>query len=162
MFMFTMSSGAVVLTDQFSGAVLSGFCFVGFAYSFSDVSGAHMNPCVTFATWLAGKTSNRKSLLYVAAQLLGVTLAELAVCLCFGWKLMHDRVPIVPTRHVGHVLATEVFTSFIFVFVIFSTAFDLIPDNSQPVRTARACSLCALLGYPAVRSTHAHRPGTAH
>jgi glycerol uptake facilitator-like aquaporin len=42
------------------GALCTGFCSVALIYSFADVSGAHFNPAVTFATVVTGKVSVRK------------------------------------------------------------------------------------------------------
>ena len=41
-------------------ALTTGFCSVALIYSFADVSGAHFNPAVTFATIVTGKTSIAK------------------------------------------------------------------------------------------------------
>ncbi len=42
------------------GALSTAFCAIALIYSFADVSGAHFNPAVTFATFVTGKTSIRK------------------------------------------------------------------------------------------------------
>jgi glycerol uptake facilitator-like aquaporin len=39
------------------GALSTGFASVALIYSFADVSGAHFNPAVTFATMVTRKTS---------------------------------------------------------------------------------------------------------
>jgi glycerol uptake facilitator-like aquaporin len=44
------------------GALSTALCSVALIYSFADVSGAHFNPAVTFATIITGKTSVRKGL----------------------------------------------------------------------------------------------------
>lgn len=41
-------------------AVCTGFSAVALIYSFADVSGAHFNPAVTFATIVTGKTTIAK------------------------------------------------------------------------------------------------------
>lgn len=41
-------------------AVSTAFCSIALIYSFADVSGAHFNPAVTFATMVTGKVSLRK------------------------------------------------------------------------------------------------------
>jgi glycerol uptake facilitator-like aquaporin len=42
------------------GALTTGFASVALIYSFADVSGAHFNPAVTFATIVTGKTTIAK------------------------------------------------------------------------------------------------------
>ena len=51
-------------------------------YSLGDVSGAHLNPAVTLATWLCDKLGRRAAASYVLAQLLGGALAGLS-CAAF-------------------------------------------------------------------------------
>lgn len=46
-------------------------------YSFGAISGAHMNPLITFATFCARLTTFPRMVLYIAAQLAGATLAGL-------------------------------------------------------------------------------------
>ena len=61
------SQGGIVIQN----AVACGFTAIAMIYSFAEISGAHFNPAVTFATWLAGKVSNRKALFFMLAQLAG-------------------------------------------------------------------------------------------
>jgi glycerol uptake facilitator-like aquaporin len=44
------------------GALSTALCAVALIYSFADVSGAHFNPAVTFATIITGKTSVTKGI----------------------------------------------------------------------------------------------------
>ena len=43
-------------------AISTAFCAFALIYSFADVSGAHFNPAVTFATVITGKVSVRKGI----------------------------------------------------------------------------------------------------
>ncbi|KAJ1556516.1 hypothetical protein HK405_002667, partial [Cladochytrium tenue] len=61
------------------GAIATGFCSIALIYSFADVSGAHFNPAVTFATIVTGKVSLRKGLAFIAIQLLAAILATAAL-----------------------------------------------------------------------------------
>ncbi len=67
--------------------LLNGALFGGtgaiIAYSaVGRISGAHINPAMTFAFWLEGKIAWRDALCYVAAQLAG---ALLGAALLLGW-----------------------------------------------------------------------------
>jgi hypothetical protein len=46
------------------GAISTGFASIALIYSFADVSGAHFNPAVTFATVVTGKTSLAKGMFF--------------------------------------------------------------------------------------------------
>jgi len=48
-----------------------GFGLVGMIYAFGDLSGAHFNPAVTIAMWLAGRFKSRDVIPYIVAQLAG-------------------------------------------------------------------------------------------
>src|ERR1700756_946515 len=63
--------------------LLNGFLFgsVGAAIAFSPIgkmSGAHINPAMTFAFWLEGKMRWRDAGCYVTAQMVGAALGALA------------------------------------------------------------------------------------
>ncbi len=66
LFMFIVMATAVNNGRQASpenlvlGALSTALCSVALIYSFADVSGAHFNPAVTFATMVTGKTAVRK------------------------------------------------------------------------------------------------------
>ena len=113
-------------------ALAQGFIGIAVIYSFADVSGAHFNPAVTFACWIAGKTSNRRAILYVLAQLLGSIVASALVNAVaapgmLDLLLVHKG----PGIAVWQAILMEVLLTFVLVFVIFTTAFDLIPAKSQ-------------------------------
>jgi hypothetical protein len=57
-----------------------------FIYTFSSVSGAHLNPTITFATFFARITSFPRLVLYVAAQALGGAVAGLILRAAFGTR----------------------------------------------------------------------------
>lgn len=72
--------------------LLNGFLFgnVGAAIAFSPIgkmSGAHINPAVTFAFWLEGKLRWRDASCYVVAQLVGAGFGAAALLvLGFRWR----------------------------------------------------------------------------
>lgn len=67
----TFSFDARVLLISFS----LGFGVMGMIYAFGDVSGAHLNPAVTIAMWVAGRTRARDVVPYIVAQVLGGIVA---------------------------------------------------------------------------------------
>jgi len=47
----SLNSPLAVLVNAFA----LGFALLALAFAFGEISGSHVNPAVTFATWLAGK-----------------------------------------------------------------------------------------------------------
>jgi glycerol uptake facilitator-like aquaporin len=106
---------------------------VALIYSFADVSGAHFNPAVTFATIITGKMSVRKGILFIGIQLFSATFATLALMVVYPnvtgstSKVSIAQFVSVSAASDAHLLQAffmEVILTFILVYVIFATAFD--------------------------------------
>lgn len=52
-------------------AIAAGLAVIALTYTLGHVSGAHMNPALTFALWTARRIKTVPALLYIAVQLLG-------------------------------------------------------------------------------------------
>lgn len=120
-------------------AISTAFASIALIYSFADVSGAHFNPAVTFATMITGKVSVRKGLLFIGVQLLAATAATLWLYAVFPVNRSVSPVEqALVTLHGGasvvHAFFMEFTLTFILIYVIFATAFDQVDtDNSQTV-----------------------------
>lgn len=55
-------------------------------YAIGGVSGAHVNPAITFGVALAGKISWARAMAYWAAQVVGCVLAAYTLAFCLGDK----------------------------------------------------------------------------
>ncbi|KAJ1567523.1 hypothetical protein HK405_005672, partial [Cladochytrium tenue] len=127
------------------GAIATGFCSIALIYSFADVSGAHFNPAVTFATIVTGKVSLRKGLAFIAIQLLAAILATAALLVVFPKP--HDGtyknipsavvVDIDSSALVVNAFFMELILTFILVYVIFATAFDTVDSSNTLKVTGR-------------------------
>lgn len=60
-------------------ALVFGLAVLAMIYAVGDVSGAHLNPAVTVAFWLAGRFPGRRVAPYAVAQVAGAMLASLTV-----------------------------------------------------------------------------------
>jgi len=124
------------------GALSTGFASVALIYSFADVSGAHFNPAVTFATIVTRKTGLTKGLMYIAAQLLGAVFSSLILLATFPENFEQGNVAalvaVVPAAdaNIGNAFLTELILTFLLVYVIFAVAFDTVDSkNVQVVNT---------------------------
>ncbi|KND00014.1 uncharacterized protein SPPG_04360 [Spizellomyces punctatus DAOM BR117] len=122
------------------GAVATAFCSIALIYSFADVSGAHFNPAVTFATMVTGKVSLRKGLAFISIQLFASIFSVVALLIVFpGPHPGYSSIPasvvvdIDSSAHLAQAFFMEVILTFILVYVIFATAFDTV-DTSNEVK----------------------------
>jgi len=122
-----------------SEAIAVAFNGVAVIYSFADISGAHFNPAVTFATIVTGKTTWRKGVAYIAAQLLGSTFASFWFVVTFPDGVANiASLALTPDPSINsfHQVMTEFTLTFILVYVIFSVAFDTVDSNKVEVKQA--------------------------
>ena len=76
-------TGAITINDLSGGtithvgiALTFGLIVLAMIYTVGDVSGAHLNPAVTVAFWVAGRFPARSLVPYLAAQLTGAVAAS--------------------------------------------------------------------------------------
>ncbi|HYO09321.1 MAG TPA: aquaporin [Tepidisphaeraceae bacterium] len=84
-------TGAIVTNHVSGGAVTHvgialtfGLIVMALIYAIGDVSGAHLNPAVSFGFWLAGRFPGRCVAPYVMSQLVGALAASGLLRLMFG------------------------------------------------------------------------------
>jgi glycerol uptake facilitator-like aquaporin len=114
------------------GCISTAFASVALIYSFADVSGAHFNPAVTFATVITGKMSVRKGFLFIGIQMFSAVFATLALLVVFpGIKgspkssiASYVTVEAAGDSNLVNAFFMEVALTFVLVYVIFATAFD--------------------------------------
>ncbi|KAJ3026176.1 UNVERIFIED_CONTAM: hypothetical protein HDU68_006093 [Siphonaria sp. JEL0065] len=127
------------------GALSTALCSVALIYSFADVSGAHFNPAVTFATIVTGKVSLKKGLMFIGIQLIAAILATSFLMVVFPRPhdgSFHDIpssvvLDIDSTAQLVNAFFMEVILTFVLVYVIFATAFDTV-DTGNKVKVAGA------------------------
>ncbi|KAI8622767.1 aquaporin-like protein [Chytriomyces sp. MP71] len=132
------------------GAISTALCSVALIYSFADVSGAHFNPAVTFATIVTGKVSLKKGLMFIAVQLLAAIVATAFLMVVFPHPMTGNDsrlldipgsvvVNIDPSAPLVNAFFMELILTFVLVYVIFATAFDTV-DTSNKVKVAGAAN----------------------
>lgn len=128
----TIRSGHVDEQGLIVSAIGTAFCSIALIYSFADVSGAHFNCAVTFATVITGKTSWQKSLAYLGIQITGSLGAMIMLSLCFSGDIA-TMLTVAPDASASliNIFFMEFFQTFILVYVIFAVAFDTV--DTKPV-----------------------------
>lgn len=66
---------SLVSQSPIATAVLAGLILMTFVYTIGGVSGAHINPGVTFGAWSIGKIDNKTAIGYIIMQVIGGLLA---------------------------------------------------------------------------------------
>jgi len=129
--------GRLKVDNPNTEAVAVAFNGVSNIYSFADISGAHFNPAVTFATVVTGKTTWRKGAAYVGAQLLGSIFASSWFIVTFPdgvAQISNLALKPDPNMNKFYQLMMEFTLTFILVYVIFSVAFDTVDSNKVEVK----------------------------
>ena len=62
--------------DTFTDQMVDGLTIMAMVYAFGHISGAHFNPAVTISMMVAKKICSKTGVLYIIAQLLGLTRAR--------------------------------------------------------------------------------------
>jgi aquaporin Z len=107
-----IGSGAGAFAPLAIGSALMVMVFAG-----GHISGAHFNPAVTLGIWLRGKCEAKDVAPYMISQIIGATLAALAVKLLKGATAVTPlQPPIVPA------LLAEFLFTFALVYVVLNTA----------------------------------------
>lgn len=120
-------TGAIIVNDVSGGAITHvgialtfGLIVMTMIYSVGNVSGAHFNPAVTTAFWLAGRLQFNKVFPYITAQLAGACLAS---ALLWGMFPAHETLgSTLPSDGWLQSFIFEVVLTFILMFVILNVS----------------------------------------
>ncbi|MCE9545427.1 MAG: aquaporin [Planctomycetia bacterium] len=120
-------TGAIVVNDVRGGvishvgvALTFGLVVMAMIYTLGDVSGAHINPAVTVAFWVARRFDGRLVLPYIVAQCCGALAASVVLRVLFV-----DHVNLGATLPAGpwwQSLVLETLLTFILMFVILNVS----------------------------------------
>jgi aquaporin Z len=119
-------TGAIVINDVSKGAITHpgialtfGLVVMAMIYAVGDVSGAHINPAVTFGFWFAGRLPRAMVLPYVVSQLVGAFAASGLM------RLLFDHTTLGATHPAGPLMQSfvlEIVLTAMLMFVILGVA----------------------------------------
>jgi aquaporin NIP len=120
-------TGAIIVNQQTSGvithmgiAITFGLVIAAMIYTIGDISGAHMNPAVTIAFWIAKVFPAKEIAPYVLSQTAGAFLAS--VVLRFLFPANEQLGTTSPSGLSGQSFVLELILTFILMFVILHVA----------------------------------------
>jgi MIP family channel proteins len=143
--------GAIVADAQYGGALgtmgvalVFGLVIMVMVYATGHLSGAHINPAVTVAFTLTRHFPVREAAAYVGAQVVGATLAALALLAVWSGQPA-DLGATVPTVGAGSALVYELLMTAFLMFVIMAVATD-----TRAVGAAAAIAIGGTIGLDAL------------
>ncbi|KAJ5610417.1 hypothetical protein N7510_007136 [Penicillium lagena] len=121
---FTEGVGPVV--SSLIGGLLNILTIPLFIFAAGPVSGGHVNPTITIATFCARLSTFPRSILYISFQLLGATVAGYLLRSSFDTRSFVIPGCVIDTSlvSVGSAFTIEVTTDFMLIFLSFSVGLD--------------------------------------
>ncbi len=143
-------TGAIIINDISGGSITHvgvaltfGLVVLAMIYTVGDISGAHLNPAVSFGFWLARRFSGRKVLPYIACQILGALLASASLKLLFP---QHQTLgATLPAGSLFQSFALEIILSFFLMFVIIN-----VSVGAQEKGLMAGVAIAAMVGLEAM------------
>lgn len=165
--------GSAVLAANFTSEPFIGIGLVGvslafgltvltIAYSLGHISGAHLNPAVTFGLWAGGRFSSKDILPYVVSQILG---AILAATVLYVIATGNDGAGIGGFAANGYgehspggfslvaAIVTEFVMTFMFLIVILGATDERAPKGFAGLAIGLALTLIHLISIPVTNTS---------
>ena len=116
-------TGAIIVNEVTGGlithvgvSIVFGLVIMAMIYVLGNISGAHINPAITFGFWAAGRFPARELLPFLSAQFSGAILASIILRLLFPQSFcLGATLPVVPDIYA---FGIEVVLTFVLMFVI--------------------------------------------
>jgi MIP family channel proteins len=152
-FLILMGCGAIVVNDQYGvlGHIGVAICFglvvMIMIYSVGNISGAHLNPAVTFGFFLAGRIKIVQVLQYFLVQFLGAAIASFLLKLAFPGKVSYGSTH--PAVGLGTAFFIEMVVTALLIFVILNVSTGHREKGIMAgVAVGGTVALCALTAGP--------------
>jgi MIP family channel proteins len=143
-------TGAIVINSVSDGAISHvgialtfGLVVMAMIYALGEVSGAHLNPAVTLAFWLARRFETKELLPYVAAQVAGAVVASLLLLLMFG--NVANLGATLPAESALQSFVLEIVLTLVLMFVILG-----VSTGSRETGVMAGVAVGAVVGFEAM------------
>jgi aquaporin Z len=126
-----------------------GFAVTAVIYSFSEISGAHVDPAVSLGFAVRGVMAPRKAALYVVAQFAGAFGACALIWLKFGPAIALGAIRPGPGQPALHALVAEIVLTFFLMTVILATAdAEFAVGKQAALAVGFTVAVCGFIGGP--------------
>ncbi len=120
-------TGAIIINQETGGiithlgiAITFGLIVSAMIYAVGDISGAHLNPAVTIAFWIAKSFPIKEIIPYIISQGLGAFIASISLKLLFPFN--NTLGATLPSGSAMQSFILELILTFILMFVILQVA----------------------------------------
>ena len=157
------TQAGIYATASFLGPLIGGITtwilLTVFIYTFSPISGAHLNPLISIATFCARLTTFPRMTLYVVSQTVGATLAGLMLRASLASRNLEVGGCSIDTAliSVGEAFAVEFMACLTLLFLAFGVGLD--PRQKQVFGPTLAPALVGLAVGVMLFGTAIGRPG---
>jgi len=159
--------GAAILAGQWIGrggvSLAFGLSVLTMAYAVGHISGAHLNPAVSFGLWAGGRFSGKDLIPYIIAQVLGGLVAGGVIYLIATGKAGFDPIGNFAANGVGSAspekyrvlpaLLCEVVMTGMFLLVIMGATDKKAPAGFAPIAIGLALTLIHLISIPVTNTS---------
>jgi len=131
-----LASSSIHVASQATIAFAHGFAIMVLVYAVGEISGGHINPAVTWACLFTGKISVLRAVVYVFSQIVGAVIGASFLKSCLPIEVQNRGMGthgINPAMTAAQGFGAETIFTFIFIFVVFSTAISPFAGKFSPL-----------------------------
>ena len=142
-------TGAIVINELYGSVthlgvgLTFGLVVMVLIYSIGEISGAHINPAVSIAFWVAKRMDGKEVLPYIVFQILGAFLASFTIKMLFPESNLLGAT--LPAGSWEQSFILEFILTFILMFVILQ-----VSSGSKETGTMAAIAIGAVVGLEAI------------
>ncbi len=142
-------AGALGIGGLIGVAFAHGLVILALIYTLGPISGAHLNPAVTFGLLIGGEFKLKHAVVYWTAQLLGGALGAWVLCVALGGSESGlGATTLASTVTPARGILIEAILTFLLMFTIFCTAVSGRGGDQTGIAIGMILTACILMGGP--------------